>query len=71
MMYKKVVVDDLILGIGTVKRNGNITKKEYDRLAKIIHNKILQIQQELLGKLYLNLKTEIAYYLVKQSTIYS
>ena len=39
MMYKKVVVDDLILGIGTVKRNGNITKKEYDRLAKIIHNK--------------------------------
>lgn len=39
MMYKKVVLDDLILGIGVVRHNGNISKDEYDRLAEIIHNK--------------------------------
>lgn len=39
MKYKKVVMDGQILGVGIVKRNGNITKEEYDRLSEIIHNR--------------------------------
>lgn len=34
-MYKKVVVDGYILGLGIIENGGNIDEKEYNRLSAI------------------------------------
>jgi hypothetical protein len=38
MMYKKVVKDGYILGVGKVTAGGNIDEKEYNHLADIFHS---------------------------------
>lgn len=38
MMYKKVVKDGYILGVGKVTAGGNIDEKEYNHLTDIFHS---------------------------------
>ena len=37
MMYKKVVFDGYIIGVGEVENNGNIDEAEYNRLTEILN----------------------------------
>lgn len=38
MMYKKVVINGYILGVGQVEHNGNITEDEYNELTALFHD---------------------------------
>lgn len=38
MMYKKIVKDGYILGVGEVSRGGNIDANEYARLTEVIND---------------------------------
>ena len=37
MEYKKITSDGYILGVAEIESGGNISKKEYDEITKVIH----------------------------------